>query len=237
MVNVLWLEAQGCGGDNISMLNSEQPDIITLLKNFDINLLWHPNLSSEMGNKAIQILKDILSEKISLDILIVSGATPLGPNNTGRYFLFHGTPIREWILKMARLSQFTLAVGTCASFGGISSARNNPTDAVGLQFLHDTKGGLLGADYLSKKGLPVINIPGCPSHPDWIVETLIMILSDRMTKELLDTYNRPKVFFSYLAHHGCPRNEYYEFKSSAVEYGQCGCLFENLGCKGTRCRF
>lgn len=29
-----------------------------------------------------------------------------------------------------------------------------------------TKGGVLGAGYKSKAGLPVINIPGCPAHPD-----------------------------------------------------------------------
>jgi Ni,Fe-hydrogenase I small subunit len=51
----------------------------------------------------------------------------------------------------------------------------------------------------------------------------------------LDRYNRPKVFYSKLAHHACPRNEYYEFKASAVAYSQQGCLFENLGCKATQC--
>jgi hypothetical protein len=35
-------------------------------------------------------------------------------------------------------------------------------------------------------------------------------------------------------HHGCPRNEYYEFKASAHKPSDLGCLMENLGCKGTQ---
>ena len=35
-------------------------------------------------------------------------------------------------------------------------------------------------------------------------------------------------------HHGCSRNEFYEFKASAAELSQLGCLMENLGCKGTQ---
>jgi hypothetical protein len=35
-------------------------------------------------------------------------------------------------------------------------------------------------------------------------------------------------------HHGCPRNEYYEFKASAEKHSDQGCLMEQLGCKGTQ---
>ena len=235
MPNVLWLNGQSCGGDNVSLLNADQPDVISLLKHFDVNFLWHPNLSPEMDKEAIAILDDVLYERTPMDILIISGAVPLGPENTGGYFRFQGKPFKDWVKKLSKLSQYTLAVGTCASFGGIPSTTNNPTDAVGMQFLHSEKGGLLGSDYLSKKGMPVINMPGCPPHPDWMVETIMLIISQKISIDLLDAYNRPTVFYSTLAHHGCPRNEFYEFKSSALEYGQCGCLFENLGCKGTRC--
>lgn len=236
MPNVLWLNGQSCGGDNISLLNAEQPDVISLIKKFDIRFLWHPNLSRETGADAVRVLEDILAARIRMDILIVSGSVPLGPHNTGGYFLFHHKPIKDWLQELAPLAQYTVAVGTCASFGGIPAAGyNNPTDAVGLQFLHNDKGGLLGPEYRSKKGLPVINVPGCPPHPDWMVETLMMIVADKISIEVLDPLQRPRIFYQSLAHHGCPRNEYYEFKASAQEYGQIGCLFENLGCNGTCC--
>jgi Ni,Fe-hydrogenase I small subunit len=128
-----------------------------------------------------------------------------------------------------------VAAGTCASFGGVPASGSNPLDAVGLQFLRDKKGGLLGDGYASTTGFPVINIPGCPAHPDWITESLGLISSRSLSTRDLDKYQRPKIFYQKLAHHACPRNEYYEFKASAREYSQQGCLFENLGCKATQC--
>ena len=44
-----------------------------------------------------------------------------------------------------------------------------------MQFHKKLKGGFLGPDFLSKKGLPVINIPGCPAHPDWMTQILVAI--------------------------------------------------------------
>ena len=108
-------------------------------------------------------------------------------------------------------------------------------EAMGLQFYRAQIGGVLGSEYRSQSGLPVINVPGCPAHPDWMTGTLGAIAVGQLRNADLDTYNRPRMFYSKLAHHGCPRNEYYEFKASAEEYGQQGCLFENLGCKGTLC--
>jgi Ni,Fe-hydrogenase I small subunit len=94
---------------------------------------------------------------------------------------------------------------------------------------------LLGADYRARAGLPAVNVPGCPAHPDWIIGTLWALRANRLDEADLDRFNRPRAFYGKLAHHACPRNEYYEFKASATAYSQQGCLFENLGCKGTLC--
>jgi ferredoxin hydrogenase small subunit len=37
-----------------------------------------------------------------------------------------------------------------------------------------------------------------------------------------------------LVHHGCTRNEYYEYKASAAKPSDLGCTMENMGCKGTQ---
>jgi len=235
MINLLWLQGGCCSGDTMSFLNAEQPDIITAFRMLNVNLLWHPSLSLEMGEDVIKILNDLIEGRKSLDVLVVEGAVHLGPNKSGRYFMFHDRPFKDWVMDLAKVCQYMLAVGTCSSFGGIYTAGPNPTDSTGLQFLHAQKGGLLGADYSTKSGLPVINIPGCPAHPDWLIETLSWLLSGKLGKDGLDAFQRPKPFYSHLCHHGCERNEYYEFKASAEEYSQQGCMFENLGCKGTIC--
>ncbi|HID93348.1 MAG TPA: HupU protein [bacterium (Candidatus Stahlbacteria)] len=235
MINLLWLQSGCCGGSTISFLNAEQPDILTTFRMLNVNLSWHPSLSPEMGEAVIEIFNQFVSKKKKLDVLIVEGAIYHGPNKTGKYFMFHGRPFKEWILDLAKVAHYTMATGTCASFGGIAASGTNPMDATGLQFMREEKGGLLGADYTSQASFPVINIAGCPAHPDWIVESLTSIVLGKLDITELDKYNRPKIFYSKLAHHACPRNEYYEFKASAEEYSQQGCLFENLGCKATQC--
>ena len=37
-------------------------------------------------------------------------------------------------------------------------------------------------------------------------------------------------------HHGCPRNEYYEYKASAEKPSDLGCMMEHMGCLGTQAR-
>jgi Ni,Fe-hydrogenase I small subunit len=139
------------------------------------------------------------------------------------------------IAALAHAADFTIAAGTCASFGGIAATRKGGRKISGLQFHKREPGGFLGREFRSRSGFPVINIPGCPAHPDWMRDTLGAIVHGRMAVEDLDEYQRPRIFYSKLAHHACPRNEYYEFKASAEEYSQQGCLFENLGCRGTLC--
>ena len=219
----------------MSFLNAEQPDVLDALAMLDIDVVWHPFASYESGDDAVAILKRFTSGKEKLEFLMVEGAICNGPNNTGKYFMFHGRPFREWIRELADVAEYTLAIGTCSSFGGIPAAGSNPMEASGLQYLRLEKGGFLGADYTARSGFPVINLGGCPAHPDWIVETLAQIAGGSFSQADLDHYNRPKLFYSKLAHHACPRNEYYEFKASAQEYSQQGCLFENLGCKATQC--
>jgi NiFe hydrogenase small subunit HydA len=235
MYNLLWIQGSSCGGDTISVLNAEQPEILTALQMLDVRLVWHPFLSPEGGREAAFLLETLAAGREKLDVLVVEGAVPHGPQGSGRYFLLHGRPFKDWALELAHQAVHVIAIGTCACFGGIVTSAPNVTEASGLQFMHDKRGGLLGRDFVSKSGLPVVNIPGCPCHSDWFIETLTMILFGKLDLAELDEFQRPKVFFSKLAHHGCPRNEYYEFKASALEYTQQGCLFEFLGCKGTQC--
>jgi NiFe hydrogenase small subunit HydA len=180
-----------------------------------------------------QVLNAYAAGEMRIELLVVEGATYLtGPQCATEV---SGKPLAEWIRAIARSADYTVAVGTCASFGGIMACGRNPMGATGLQYFRNQIGGLLGEDYRSRAGLPVVNVPGCPAHPDWIIGTLWALRADRLAEENLDRFSRPRAFYGKLAHHACPRNEYYEFKASATAYSQQGCLFENLGCKGTLC--
>jgi hydrogenase small subunit len=113
---------------------------------------------------------------------------------------------------------FILAVGTCAAYGGMSAGAPNPTSAMGLS-------KILG------KNAGVINIPGCPSHPDWIVGTIAYLLEYGKAPKL-DSKGRPKDFYQDTLHNQCPnRWKFYEKKLFASELSELGCLFK-LGCEG-----
>ena len=215
----------------MSALAADDVGLPRALERFGISLLWHPSLSQETGAEALAILTAAAAGSVRVDALCVEGAALTGPNGSGRFQLMSGTgkPMTHWIKAIAAQARHVLAVGSCAAFGGIPAADHNLTDAVGLQ---QGDNNLLGDDFRGQAGLPVINIAGCAPHPGWLVETLAELsLSDSCA---LDSAGRPRAFADHLAHHGCSRNEFYEFKASAARASDRGCLMENLGCKATQ---
>ncbi len=235
-LNLLWLQSGGCGGCSLSMLCSESPDLLTVFESAGINLLWHPSLSEHCGRDLHDLLGKIMDGEIKLDLLCLEGSVVQGPNGTGAFHRMSGDgrPMRDWIKDLARHANYLLAIGSCAAFGGITAAGGNPSEACGLQFHGSKPGGLLGEAFRSHASLPVINVAGCPTHPDWITETILQITQGAMDMEQLDYLNRPRSYADHLVHHGCPRNEYYEYKASAEKSSDLGCLMEHMGCLGTQ---
>lgn len=236
--NILWLQSGGCGGCTMSVLNAESPDFLRRLEINNINLMWHPSLSDFGGRTLLSMLDDIASGKRRLDALCLEGAVMCGPDGTGRYHLLAGTDtsMMQWIRRLSEKAKYTIAIGSCAAFGGISASGGNPTDARGLQHRDEHRLSLLPSDWQSPGGLPVINIAGCPTHPDWVTDTLAQLAAGELTQADLDSINRPRSYTDHLVHHGCPRNEFYEYKASAEAHAHQGCMMEHLGCLGTQAR-
>ena len=235
-MNLLWLQSGGCGGCTMSLLCHDAGDVTGTLRAGGIELLWHPSLSEQTGAEALELLEACAEGRHALDILCIEGALLRGPAGSGRFHMLAGTgrPMIDWARRLAARAGHVVAVGSCAAFGGMTSSGANPTDACGLQYDGEQAGGLLGADWRAPDGLPVINVAGCPTHPGWVVETLLGLAAGAFTAAELDALGRPRFYADKLVHHGCSRNEFYEFKASAAELSQLGCLMENLGCKGTQ---
>lgn len=101
--------------------------------------------------------------------------------------------------------------------------------------MKEERGGFLGTQFRSKGGLPVINIPGCPAHPDWVTQILVAIATGRLEDVVLDDLQRPQTFFKTFTQTGCTRVQYFEWKEPVEEFGQGtrkGCLFYEQGCRG-----
>jgi hydrogenase small subunit len=227
---VVWLAAAACTGCSVSLLNTDSPTIKNVLideiiPGVHVNLRFHATIMAGSGEPVIKVLEDTAKQKKDGYVLIMEGAIPTKEDAVyGAIGERKGKPIRmtEIVADMAKNAMAILSVGTCASFGGIPAAAPNPTNCMSVKAFLDEKG--------IKK--PLINIPGCPPHPDWIVGTVASIIIGGLpSPNQLDDYLRPMAFYGKLIHENCPRRAYFDEGKFAKKFGDDGCLFE-MGCKG-----
>lgn len=228
MRTMYWLQCGACGGDTMSLLGMEAPDMVELLKVKKLEMLWHPSLSGGTVQEHDNIINDLRSGKQPLDILLVEGFVSTGPDGTGMFDTYKGEPKSSIVKDLARQAAVIIAVGTCASFGGIGNS--GETEACGLQFTKKECGGLLGENFRSRLDRPVINIPGCPVHPAILKDILCVVGDGEMPS--LNKFQCPNDWYSMLVHQGCTRNEYHEYRVEEEDFGGRGCMFFHMGCRG-----
>jgi hydrogenase small subunit len=240
-IDVLWITAGlGCDGDTISMTAGTQPSMEDILSG---GIPWiprvrlhNPFLSTENGDEFMAFFHRAANgESDRPFILVVEGSIPDEHNKAAGYWASFGTdpgtgqPITtcEWIDRLAPKSWAVVAVGTCATYGGIHAMEGNPTGCMGL-------GDYLGWDWKSKANIPIVCIPGCPVQPDNFMETLLYLLhmaTGHAPIIPLDERLRPTWLFGSTVHEGCDRGGYYEQAQFADEYGSPLCIVK-LGCWG-----
>ncbi len=136
-------------------------------------------------------------------------------------------PSSEWLKRLAPGAAAVIAIGTCATWGGVPAAVGNPTGSMSVM-------DFLGKDYRSSYGLPVINVPGCSPVGDNFTETIactLLFLQGHGPLPEFDELGRPQWLFNETVHQHCVRAGYYEEGTFAERYGQKECLVE-IGCWG-----
>ena len=219
---VLWIQGQGCTGCSVSLLNSVDPSIADVLLKV-ISLQFHPTVMASEGETALENLFGIAKEYKGRFSLAVEGAIPTAAD--GKYCILgemHHKELSmvEVVKELAPMAGSVLALGTCAAYGGIPAAEGNVTGATGV------------SAFFKDNGIktPVVNIPGCPPHPDWIVGSIAHLLTKGIPE--LDSEGRPTLFFGENIHDNCPRLEKYdEGEMSETLSDPNGCRMD-LGCKG-----
>jgi hydrogenase small subunit len=216
---VIWLQGASCTGCSISLLNTVHPDIKEVLLN-TISLRYHPNISAAAGDLALKdAIYKVAQENPKKFFLVVEGSVPTGAD--GLYCMVgeeNGKPIpfMKLVQDIGSQAQAILNFGTCSAFGGIPATPPNPTECKPVSDI--------------VKNVPIINVPGCPPHPDWMVGTIAHVLLYNDIPEL-DTFGRPKMFFENIIHDNCPRRQYFDNAVFAKNFSDPGCLLE-IGCKG-----
>jgi len=169
-------------------VDGQASDLLEFLERDGVRLLWHPSLAVE---PLAPIVHAVLERAVPLTLLCVEGSIAMGPDGTGMFDTFEGKPKRDLVHQLCSVADYVVALGTCASYGGIPAAPPNPTEAVGLQFAQGQPGGLLGKDWQSRKGLPVVNVAGCAAETDTMLAAMRWLLAGHPDPAQLDRFGRP----------------------------------------------
>ncbi len=216
--SVIWLHFQDCTGCSETLLRTSAPDLGTLV--FDlVSLDYHETLMAASGHQAEAALRDAMDQNDGQFVLVVEGSIP--EKEHGIYMELAGKPALEILQEVGQRAAAIIAIGSCASWGGVPSAAPNPTGAAGVE------------RYLRTK--PLVNIPGCPPNPYVFLATVLEYARTGQLPEL-DGQRRPKFAYDRTIHDHCPRRSHFDAGEFAKAFGDDGhrqgwCLYE-LGCKG-----
>jgi len=216
--SVIWLQFQECTGCTESLLRTSHPGVDELILDL-ISLDYHETLFAAAGHQAEAALKSAMEQHAGKYVCVVEGAIPTKDN--GVYCMIGGRTAIEIINDVASKAGAIIAIGSCASWGGVPSADPNPTGA--------------SPAHAILKGKTVVNIPGCPANPYNLLGTVLQYATYGTLPEL-DEEGRPKFAYGRTIHEHCPRRAHFDAGRFAEKYGDEGhrlgyCLYK-LGCKG-----
>src|SRR5262245_56114115 len=187
LVHACWLAGMSCDGCSIAAVGATAPSVEDLIAGTIPGVprvvLHHSVLSVEAGEEFIHNYELAETGELGAPYVVIyegSIADERIAAQTGGYFSAMGVekladgshrpiPSAEWLKRLAPNAAAVIAIGTCATWGGIPAAVGNPTGSMSVM-------DFLGKDYRSSYGLPVINVPGCSPIGDNFIETVACTL-------------------------------------------------------------
>jgi hydrogenase small subunit len=216
--SVIWLHFQECTGCTESLLRTTHPPVDDLILDL-ISLDYHETLFAAAGHQAEAAREQAMKAHAGKYVCIVEGAIPTKDN--GIYCMVGGRTALDLVKEVAGDAGAVIAIGSCASWGGVAAADPNPTGASGVSQVFKDK--------------PVVNIPGCPANPYNLLGTVLQYATYGTLPEL-DAEGRPLFAYGRTIHEHCPRRAHFDAGRFAEVFGDEGhrlgyCLYK-LGCKG-----
>ena len=216
--SVIWLSFQECTGCTESLTRSNSPTLENLILDL-VSLDYHHTLQAAAGFAAEEARGTAMKEFDGKYLLLVDGSIPVADG--GIYGTWGGESFQDILEQSAKGAAAVVAIGSCASFGGLPKANPNPTGARPVSDLVKDK--------------PVINVPGCPPIAVVMTGVLAHYLTFGKIPEL-DEQLRPRAFYGETIHDRCYRRPFYDEGKFAKTFDDEGarsgwCLYE-LGCKG-----
>jgi hydrogenase small subunit len=216
--SVIWLHFQECTGCTESLLRTSHPALAELILDL-VSLDYHETLSAAAGHQAEQMLHDAMRKNAGKYVCIVEGSVPT--KDGGIYCQVGGRKAIDILNEVSGKAGAVIAIGSCASWGGVQSSGPNPTGATGVPML--------------LPGRTVVTLPGCPANPYNLLGTVLQFVT-MGTLPALDQLGRPLFAYGRTIHEHCPRRPHFDAGRFARAFGDEGhrqgwCLYA-LGCKG-----
>ena len=209
---VIWLEGQDCAGCPVSFAGALPPPVASIILD-RLSVRYHETIMAASGHLSESAYHDTLEQ--GGYVLVVEGSIP---SVDDRFCMVGGRPFKEIVEEAAGKASAIIAVGACATYGGIPAA--GPTKGMGLS-----------------KALPgktIINLSTCPVHTDHLVGTILYFLATGKAPAL-DEVGRPKMYFGQSIHDNCRRRSYFDEGTFLQDWNnpeqKDWCLYEK-GCKG-----
>ena len=217
---VIWIEGASCTGCTESFAQVESPDPASVVLEL-ISLNYSETLSAAAGHSMEEAKAQTI--KAGNYILVYEGAVL--ERWEGQALRVADKPGTEHLLEAAANANAVVALGSCAVNGGWMGAHPNSAGALGVQ------------QFLEKNGIdkPVVNVPGCPANPEWLVSVLVDVVMMGKLPDL-NAENKPAGIFNQTIHDNCERRGHFENGEFVYEFGSkeeaLGYCLYPLGCRG-----
>lgn len=216
---LVWLEFQDCAGNSESFLRAGRPTVADIILDV-LSVDYHETLMAAAGHQAEQNLQGVVDNHRGEYLAVVEGSIPTGAN--GAYCTIGGRSALDIARQVCSGAAATIAIGTCAAYGGIPAAAPNPTGALGV------------TDALPELKT-VVNMPACPANGENLAALLVYYLTYQRWPPL-DHYRRPLFAYGKSIHDACERRAHFDAGQYVEQWGDEGhregyCLYK-VGCKG-----
>jgi len=216
---LVWLEFQDCAGNSESFLRAGRPTVADVVLD-TLSVDYHETIMAAAGHQAEEALARAVRDNKGGFLAVVEGSIPTGAD--GVYCTIGGRSALQIAREVCGEAAATIAIGTCAAFGGLPAAAPNPTGALGVA---DAVPGLK----------ELINLPACPANVENLTALIVYYLTFKHWPPL-DRYRRPLFAYGKSIHDNCERRAHFDAGQYVEDWGDDGhrigyCLYK-MGCKG-----
>ncbi len=217
--SLIWLEFQDCAGNTESFLRAGRPTTADIVLD-TLSVDYHETIMAAAGHRAEEARSQTVEAKRGQYIAVVEGSIPTGAN--GAYCTIGGRSALQIAREVCGGAGATIAIGTCAAYGGLPAAAPNPTGALSVA---DAVPGLKN----------LINLPACPANAENLAAVIVYHLTFGRWPPV-DRYRRPLFAYGKAIHDSCERRAHYDAGQYVENWGDEGhrlgyCLYK-MGCKG-----